>query len=195
MMTLTAVSTYLVQTLGSFYLTIVILRFLLQLVRADFYNPISVFIEKSTRLLINPVRSLLPPFRSFDIASLVVAIFIQWLIIQLTYVINGIGLVNIFIALSWGLVGILSMLLNIYLYGLLATIIVSWVAPQSQHPAITLVKQLISPAMEPFRRIMPSLGVIDLSPMILFLVLNVLDYVIYGIATEIMLPAQIVAGI
>ena len=97
MMTLTAVSTYLVQTLGAFYLTIVILRFLLQLVRADFYNPISVFIEKSTRLLINPVRSLLPPFRSFDIASLVVAIFIQWLIIQLTYVINGIGVVNIFI--------------------------------------------------------------------------------------------------
>lgn len=195
MTTMSAVSTYLVQTLGGFFLTLVILRFLLQLVKADFYNPISLFIVNTTQLVSSPIRALLPAFRSFDIASLVLAIFIQWMIIQLTYTIDNLGVVNFFIAISWGFVGILSMILNIYMYGLLATIVISWIAPQSQHPAITLINQIIYPAMEPFRKIIPSLGMIDLSPMLFFIVLNVIDYFIYGIATELMLPSHIVVGI
>lgn len=195
MTTMSAVSTYLVQTLGSFFLTLVILRFLLQLVKADFYNPISLFIVNATQLVSNPIRALLPAFRSFDVASLVLAILLQWIIIQLTYTINNLGVVNFFIAISWGFVGILSMILNIYMYGLLATIVISWIAPQSQHPAITLINQIIYPAMDPFRRLIPPLGMIDLSPMLFFIVLNVIDYFIYGIATELMLPSHIVAGI
>ena len=195
MTTMSAVSTYLVQTLGSFFLTLVILRFLLQLVKADFYNPISLFIVNATQLVSSPIRALLPAFRSFDVASLVLAILLQWIIIQLTYTINNLGVVNFFIAISWGFVGILSMILNIYMYGLLATIIISWIAPQSQHPAITLINQIIYPAMDPFRRLIPPLGMIDLSPMLFFIVLNVIDYFIYGIATELMLPSNIVAGI
>ncbi len=195
MTTMSAVSTYLVQTLGSFFLTLVILRFLLQLVKADFYNPISLFIVNATQLASSPIRALLPAFRSFDVASLVLAILLQWIIIQLTYTINNLGVVNFFIAISWGFVGILSMILNIYMYGLLATIVISWIAPQSQHPAIILINQIIYPAMEPFRKLIPSLGMIDLSPMLFFIVLNVIDYFIYGIATELMLPSHIVAGI
>jgi YggT family protein len=195
MTTMSAVSTYLVQTLGSFFLTLVILRFLLQLVKADFYNPISLFIVNATQLVSSPIRALLPAFRSFDIASLVVAILLQWVIIQLTYSINNFGVVDFFIAISWGFVGVLSMILNIYMYGLLATVIISWIAPQSQHPAIILINQIIYPAMEPFRKLIPSLGMIDLSPMLFFIVLNVIDYFIYGIATELMLPSHIVVGI
>jgi YggT family protein len=195
MTTMSAVSTYLVQTLGSFFLTLVILRFLLQLVKADFYNPISLFIVNTTQLVSSPIRALLPAFRSFDVASLVLAILLQWMIIQLTYTINNLGVVSFFIAISWGFVGVLSVILNIYMYGLLATIIISWIAPQSQHPAITLINQIIYPAMEPFRKIIPSLGMIDLSPMLFFIVLNVIDYFIYGIATELMLPSHIVVGI
>ena len=195
MTTMSAVSTYLIQTLGSFFLTLVILRFLLQLVKADFYNPISLFIVNTTQLVSSPIRALLPAFRSFDVASLVLAILLQWMIIQLTYTINNLGVVSFFIAISWGFVGILSMILNIYMYGLLATIVISWIAPQSQHPAITLINQIIYPAMDPFRRLIPPLGMIDLSPMLFFIVLNVIDYFIYGIATELMLPSHIVAGI
>jgi YggT family protein len=195
MTTMSAVSTYLVQTLGSFFLTLVILRFLLQLVKADFYNPISLFIVNTTQLVSSPIRALLPAFRSFDVASLVLAILLQWMIIQLTYTINNLGVVSFFIAISWGFVGVLSMILNIYMYGLLATIVISWIAPHSQHPAIMLINQIIYPAMDPFRKLIPPLGMIDLSPMLFFIVLNVIDYFIYGIATELMLPSHIVAGI
>tara|TARA_B110000879_G_scaffold32724_1_gene44929 strand:- start:132 stop:719 length:588 start_codon:yes stop_codon:yes gene_type:complete len=195
MTTFPLMATYLVQTLGSFYLTIVMLRFLLQLVKADFYNPISVFIVNATQIPSGAIRNFLPPFRSFDLASLVLALLVQWLIIQLTLTINDLGVVSIFMALSWGLVGALKITLNIYLYGLLAIIIVSWVAPQSQHPAIVLIQQIVSPAMRPFKRILPSFGALDLSPMLLFLVLNVLEFFIHGLAGNLLLPTGIVAGI
>ncbi len=195
MNTFVQAGTFLVQSLGSIYLAVVILRFLLQLVRADFYNPISRFLVKATHLPSQPLRKLLPTYRSFDMASLVLAILVQWLVIQLTATINGAGIVNVFIALSWGAVGVLSLILNLYLYGLLVIIIVSWVAPQSQHPVLLLLNQLIGPAMAPFRRIIPPLGGLDLSPIFMFLVINMLQIFVRGIAGYLQLPPQIVPGI
>ncbi len=195
MNTFVQAGTFLVQSLGSLYLAVVILRFLLQLVRADFYNPISRFLVKATHLPSQPLRTLLPTYRSFDMASLVLAILVQWLAIQLTATINGAGIVNIFLALSWGAVGVLSLILNLYLYGLLVIIIVSWVAPQSHHPVLLLLNQLIGPAMAPFRRIIPPLGGLDLSPIFMFLVINMLQIFVRGIAGYLQLPPQIVPGI
>jgi len=195
MNTFAQAGTFLIQSLGSFYLAIVVLRFLLQLAQADFFNPVSRFLVNATHLPSKPLRKLLPTYRSFDLASLVLALLVQWLVIQLSASIIGAGMVNVLLALSWGAVGIVSLVLNIYLYGLLAIIIVSWVAPQSRHPILALLQQLISPVMEPFRRIIPSLGGLDLSPIFMFLVINMLQIFLHGIANYLQLPAQIVAGI
>ena len=180
MNTFAQAGTFLVQSLGSFYLAIVILRFLLQLVKADFYNPISRFLVKATHLPSKPLRKVFPTLRTFDLASLILALLFQWFVIQLTATINGAGIINIFLALSWGAVGIISLVLNIYLYGLLAIIIVSWVAPQSQHPVLALLQQLIAPVMDPFRRVIPPLGGLDLSPIFMFLVINMLQIFLHG---------------
>lgn len=195
MNTFAQAGTFLIQSLGSLYLAIVVLRFLLQLVKADFYNPISRFLVSATHLPSKPIRKLLPAYRSFDLASLVLALLVQWLIVQVSASINGHGIINPLFALSWGTVGIISLLLNIYLYGLLVIIIVSWVAPHSQHPVLALINQIISPVMEPFRRIIPSLGGLDLSPIFMFLVINMLQIFLHGIANFLQLPVQIVAGI
>jgi YggT family protein len=195
MNTFAQAGTFLVQSLGSLYLAIVILRFLLQLVKADFYNPISRFLVNATHLPSKPIRKLLPTYRSFDIASLVLALLVQWLVIQLSATINGAGMINVLFVLSWGAIGIISLILNIYLYGLLIVIIVSWVAPQSRHPILLLLHQLISPVMEPFKRIIPPLGGLDLSPIFMFLVINMLQIFLHGIANYLQLPAHVVAGI
>ncbi|MEH6617502.1 MAG: YggT family protein [Porticoccus sp.] len=195
MNTFTQAGTFLIQSLGSFYLSIVLLRFLLQWVKADFYNPISRFLVKATHLPSKPLRKLLPTFGSFDMASLVLALLVQWLAIQLTASINGAGLINILLVLSWGAVGVASLLLNLYLYGLLVIIIVSWVAPQSHHPVLLLLNQLLAPVMEPFRRIIPPLGGLDLSPIFMFLVIQMLQIFVHGIAGYLQLPAPIVPGI
>ena len=193
--TFSQAGTFLIQSLGSLYLAVVILRFLLQLMRADFYNPISRFLVNATHLPSMPIRKLLPAYRSFDFASLILALLVQWLVMQLTATVNGYGMINPLFALSWGAIGIISLILNIYLYGLLIVIIVSWVAPHSHHPALALLGQLISPVMEPFRKIIPPLGGLDLSPIFMFLVINMLQIFLHGIAKSLQLPAQIVAGI
>lgn len=195
MNTFAQAGTFLVQSLGSIYLMIVVLRFLLQLMQADFYNPISRFLINATHIPSKPIRALLPTYRSFDLATLVLALLVQWLVIQLTAFVNGVGIINPLFALSWGAVGILSLILNIYLYGLLIVIIVSWVAPQSQHPVLALLNQLIAPVMEPFRQVIPPLGGLDLSPIFMFLVIKMLQIFLHGAAGYLQLPAQIVAGI
>lgn len=195
MSTFSQAGTFLIQSLGSFYLAVVMLRFLLQLVRADFYNPISQFLIKATHLPSKPLRKVFPTYRSFDMASLVLALLVQLLVIEVTALVNGFSLVNLFYAIAWGALGAISLVLNLYLYGLLIIIIVSWVAPQSQHPALILLNQLIRPAMSPFQRIIPPLGGLDLSPIFMFLVINMLQIFLNGIAKSMLLPPGLVPGI
>ena len=187
--------TYLVRTLGSVYLLIVMLRFLLQLLRADFQNPISQFVIKATHIPSRPIRKLLPTYRTFDGATLVLAILVQWLVIQLTATINGASIIHPGHAISWSVLGIISLVLNIYFYGLLAVIILSWVAPYNNHPAIALLYQIIEPVTAPFRRLIPPLGGLDLSPIFMFLVIGMLQRFVNALAHSMLLPAAVVPGI
>jgi len=192
---MTQAATYLLQTLGSLYVGIVIIRFLLQLLRADFQNPISQFLIKATHLPSRPIRKLIPTYRNIDGASLVLVILVQCLIIQLSASLNGASLIHLGHLLSWSALGILSFTLDIYLYGLLAVIIISWIAPHSHHPAIALLHQLIEPVTAPFRRVLPPLGGLDLSPIFVFLVINMLRIFVNAWAKTALLPTAIVPGI
>ena len=190
----TDVGTFLVQSLATIYLVIILLRFLLQLCRADFYNPVSQFAHRATAPLLNPLRKLVPTYRNIDFASVVLALLIQWLAIQITVSLGGFALLNVLFVLWWGFLGLLSMLLNIYIYGLLAAIILSWVAPHNPHPDIGLLWQLMEPVMAPFRRIVPNLGGLDLSPIFVFLVLNMCRIFLPHAANYSRLPGWAVPG-
>ena len=125
---------YLVQTFLSLYLVAMLLRFLLQLVRADFYNPISQFLVKVTNPLVIPMRRVIPGMGGLDLASLLLAVLLQLAGIVLLLLINGIGLPGPFTLLVWSLLGVLGLLVNIYFFALLGMIILSWVAAGSRHP-------------------------------------------------------------
>ncbi|UTF59270.1 YggT family protein [Gilvimarinus sp. DA14] len=172
MNTLQEMLIYLIRTIGSLYMLIILLRFLLQLVRADFYNPISQGISKATNPLLLPLRRVIPGFYGIDVASLVLALLLQWVAGQLIYLVAGGGLLNPLLILPMGVVGILKMLVQIYFVGMIVYIIASWVAPFSNNPALVLLRQLIEPVMAPIRKVIPPLGPIDLSPIFLFLILN-----------------------
>ena len=192
---MTEVSIYLIQALSSLYLLIVLLRFLLQLCKANFYNPVSQFIVKATQLPLAPLRKVIPPLNNIDFASLLAALVIQLAAMELTLLVAGGGLIPLLTALVWALIGIASMLLNIFFYGLFAAIIVSWILPQSHHPAIALIWQLMEPVMAPFRKILPDMGGIDLSPILMFLLINVLRIVVGNFAETTHLPPGLVLGI
>lgn len=191
---LTQAGMLVINTLFGLYLLVVILRFLLQLVRADFYNPISQFIVKATNPPLIPLRKMIPGWGGIDIASLVLALLVQVIAIVLILLLNGIQ-PPLQVAL-WATIGVLSLILKVYFWGLLITVIASWVAPNSYNPALILINQILEPAMKPIRKMMPDMGGLDLSPIIMFLGIQVLEIlVVQGLAQASGMPARLVLGV
>ena len=186
---------YLIQTLLSLYLLAMLLRFLLQLVRADFYNPICQFLVKITNPLVVPLRKVIPGFAGLDMASLLLAILLQLGGIVALLLINGLGLPNILLLLTWSLLGVIGLLVNIYFFALLAMIILSWVAPGSNHPAIYLLFQITEPVMAPFRKALPPMGGMDFSPILVFILINVIQIALRHMAAGIGLRPALVIGL
>jgi YggT family protein len=186
---------YLVQTFLSLYLVAMLLRFLLQLVRADFYNPISQFLVKVTNPLVIPLRRVIPGLGGLDLASLLLAVLLQLAGIVLLLLINGIGLPGVFTLLVWSLLGVLGLLVNIYFFALLGMIILSWVAAGSRHPAIYLLYQITEPVMAPFRKVLPAMGGLDFSPILVFILINIIQIALRHMAQAAGLHPALVLGI
>jgi YggT family protein len=192
---LTQVGLLVINTLVGLYLLLVVMRFLLQLVRADFYNPISQFIVKATNLPLIPLRKVIPGVGGIDIASLVLALLVQATAIVLILLLNGVQPPPLQVAM-WAAIGIISLLLKVYFWGLLITVIASWVAPNSYNPVLILINQILEPAMKPIRKILPDMGGIDISPIIMFLLIQVLEImVVKGLAQASGMPAGLVMGV
>jgi YggT family protein len=186
---------YLVQTALTLYMVAMLLRFLLQLVRADFYNPISQFLVKITNPLVIPLRRLIPGVGGIDVASLLLTLLLQALAITLLMVLYGLGLPNVGLLLLWSALGIVGLLVNVYFFALLAMIILSWVAAGSRHPAIFLLYQITEPVMAPFRKLLPPLGGMDFSPILVFVLINILQIALRHMAAGINLHPALVIGL
>jgi YggT family protein len=186
---------YLIQTFLSLYLVAMLLRFLLQLVRADFYNPISQFLVKVTNPLVIPMRRLIPGLGGLDLSSLLLAVLLQLAGIVLLLLINGLGLPGVFTLLVWSLLGVLGLLVNIYFFALLGMIILSWVAAGSRHPAIYLLYQITEPVMAPFRKVLPNMGGLDFSPILVFILINIIQIALRHMAQAVGLHPALVLGL
>ncbi|MDK2776722.1 MAG: YggT family protein [Pseudomonadota bacterium] len=185
----------LINTVGSIVLLLVMLRFLLQLVRADFYNPISQFIVKFTNPVLVPLRRIIPGLGGLDIASLLLAYLVQLLTIAAILLVAGYGLpwANMIV---WAAVGVLSLMLNIYFWGLIVVVISSWIAPNSYNPALILINQILEPVVRPIRAKMPDMGGIDLSPIIVFLLIQIVEIlVLRPLAVMAHVPGGLIFGL
>lgn len=162
---------FLIQTLLGLYALTFMLRFLLQLVRADFYNPFSQFLVKVTNPLVKPLRKIIPGIGGIDWASMVVVILLmlaEFLLIGLLpkYSIpTPQGLIVLALAET------LSLLVNVFLFSIIIQAIISWINPGSYNPIIGLLHQLTAPLLNPIRRIMPPISGLDLSPMVAIIAL------------------------
>lgn len=185
---------YLVQALGTLYLLVVLLRFLLQVARADFYNPISQAIVKLTNPLLIPLRKVIPGVRGIDLASLVLALLVEIVVFELIFLMTG-GLIPLIPVVTWAALACVNLVLNIFFWGLLISIIFSWIAPHSRHPILLLLHQLMEPALAPFRRIIPAMGGLDITPIFAFLLINVLSMIVSAMAQSANMPALFLPGI
>ncbi len=164
----------LVNTLGGLYVLAVLLRFMLQVARADFYNPFTQAIVRVTDPAVRAFRRVIPGYRGLDFASLILALVAQCLCTFLLITTSGYALPGAGLIITWSVVGLLSFILNIYFWAMMISIIASFIAPYSGHPALVLVRQLTEPVMEPFRRLLPAMGGLDLSPIFVFLGLQII---------------------
>ncbi|WP_122439054.1 YggT family protein [Pseudomonas viridiflava] len=178
MIGLNTAAIYVLQTLGSLYLMLILLRFVLQLVRANFYNPLSQFIVKATQPLLKPLRRIIPSIFGLDMSSLVLAIIVQMILMALTLLLIAGTAGDPLLLLLWSIISVTALFLKIFFFALIISVILSWVAPRSNNPGAELVNQICEPALAPFRRIVPNLGGLDISPILAFLVLKLLDMLV-----------------
>jgi YggT family protein len=144
---------FILKTLTQLYLLLLLLRFWLPLFRADFRNPVAQGVLRLTSPLIIPLRRFLPPIGRIDTSTVLVAVGIEYLLILLLLTLSGV---------SAPIVTILS--LNMFFFVILIRIILSWVAPQNYNPITAMLSTIAEPILRPFRRLVPPLGGLDISP-------------------------------
>ena len=193
----TEISLYLIRNLGALLLLMVVMRGVLHTSRVNFYNPISQLIVRLTNPLLAPFRNFLPAAGRVDWAVVVLAVLVQSLILLAITVIAGDSWAapGLPVLLVWGVIGVLGLLINLYFFILIAMIIISWVAPGSRHPAIELIWQVSEPVMAPVRSLLPNMGGIDFSPILLFIIINVVQIGLRHLAVGVGLPPGLVFGL
>lgn len=170
---LAASAVLLIQTVFGLYILAILLRLMLQWVRADFYNPISQFIVKITNPPLKPLRRIVPGWGGIDVASVLLLIALQIAENFLNYMAIGITIaVSNLLVVS--LADLLNLLINVCIGAILIQVILSWVTSGNYNPLIGLVHKIAEPLLIPARRIIPPLSGIDLSPLVVLVVLQLL---------------------
>ncbi len=157
---------------------IVMLRLLMQIVRADFHNPLSQGIYRLTNPMIDHFRKIIPTYQSIDLPTIVLLLLLQYLMLTLLNLISGADLLILrnFIETPFGL---FNLLLNIYLFSILIMVIVSWIQPGGGYnPVLGLINQIIQPIMLPIKKRISPAGGFDLSPMIAIILITLVKMAI-----------------
>ncbi len=157
--------TFLAQTLFGLYILAVLLRFLLQTVRADFYNPLSQFLVKVTNPPLKILRRIIPGLGGIDLASLILAWLLKSLEILLVILIGG-GSVNPLQPMLWAIPELLALVIKIFGFAVLIQAILSWFSTGGYNPAASLLHSLTAPVLRPAQRLLPPAGGFDFSPML-----------------------------
>jgi YggT family protein len=173
-----------INTLFDLYILLVLLRFLLQMLRADFYNPVSQFIVKLTTYPLRMLRRVIPSMGGQDTAAIVlclVLIYGKFLLLRLLSIpavqiggvmapLTGVSYAGL---LVFCIADLIALILTVFLIAVIIQVILSWINPGQYNPVIGLVHKLSDPVLKPIRRLIPSLGGLDLSPLFATLVLLV----------------------
>ncbi|MCL1126540.1 YggT family protein [Shewanella surugensis] len=161
---------FLVNTLFDLYLMVVLLRVWLQAARADFYNPFSQFIVKATQPIIGPMRRVIPSVGRLDTASIILALVVVALKYTVLSLMVGAAL-NIPSILLISVVSVVKEAGVLLFWMLILRAILSWVS-QGKNPIEMVMVQLTEPLLSPIRRIIPPMGGLDLSLLVLMVILN-----------------------
>ncbi len=167
--------TFLVKTLIDLYVMVLLLRIWMQWSRCDFYNPLSQFIVKITQFVVKPLRRVIPAIGPIDTASLLLAFVLTTLKYPILLLIQVSTLSLDPMNLLVGLLALLKSAGSLVFWVIIIRSLMSWIS-QGRGPVDYVLIQLTEPLMAPIRRIIPAMGGIDFSAMVVILILYVLNY-------------------
>lgn len=160
-----------IHTFFSTYIIIVLFRFMLQVVRGDFYNPLAHFAVKVTNPLLLPLRKVIPGYAKIDFASLVLALLLQLTELYLMLLLNGFNVApnagSVMGLMIWGVGELLDLFLVFMFFISIIQAIYSWIQPGTYNPGMMALSRITEPFYNPIRRVLPDVGMIDFSPMVL----------------------------
>jgi len=162
---------FLISTFAQLLLFIMLLRFWLPFLRADFRNPIAQGILRITSPLVIPVRRIVPSIGRLDTATVVIAFAIQYLAILVILTISGISATIAPIALT-ALIDLLLLTLQLFKFAIFIFVILSWVAAGAYNPASAFIAMIVQPVLRPFRKLIPPIGMLDLSALLAIIALH-----------------------
>ena len=168
---------FVISTVFQLYIMLVMVRFLLQWLRADFYNPISQFVVKATNPPLLPLRRIIPGWGGIDVAAIVLMILLQLVSLLLVLWLRGKGLA-LETLLLWSVAELLGMVFNIFMFAIIIQVVISWVNPGQYNPVTAVLANLTEPLLRPARRLLPPISGIDLSPLLVLLALQVLKMLV-----------------
>ena len=157
---------FLIDILLHLYITALMLRLILQWVRADFYNPVSQFIVKITDPPVKPLRRIIPGFWGVDLATLLLVIIFTAIKVVLVH-----GSLSPGIVILSTLIETIDLMLSVFLYAIIIQAILSWVNPDPYNPVVGLLHSITWPILKHFRNLIPPISGFDLSPMIAIIAL------------------------
>ena len=153
---------------------LLIFRMLLQLVQADFFNPLSQSVLKTTAPIVEPLHKICPTVRNLNTAALIGAIISKWLFYWIALASGKPLYLGIGAHLLVAIFDVLSLILEIYFWGIVIIALASWLQAQ-QHPHVRLIGEIVEPYLNPFRRIIPPIGIIDISSMVAIITLLIIQ--------------------
>ena len=161
---------FLVDTVLGLYILIVLLRFLFQLVRVDFYNPLSQFIVKASNPPLARLHQLIPSLWGVDLGAIVLLLILEGLRLALTTLMLGhTPRMSGVLILSIG--ELLKLAVYVVVFSIFVRALLSWVSNGKRNPMARLLGSFTEPLLAPARRLLPATGGLDLSPIIVFMVL------------------------
>ena len=164
---------FLIDTVLGIYILLILLRFLLQITRADFYNPISQFIVRATNPPLVRLRRFIPGLWGIDLSALLLVLSIEAIRISTTVILLGHSpRITGVVLLSIGEVTKLAV--YIVIFSIFVRALLSWFSSGLHHPMTKLLHSFTDPILRPARRIIPSTGGVDLSPLLVFIVMILL---------------------
>jgi YggT family protein len=169
---------FLITTIFDIFITLILLRFIFQYIRADFYNPISQAIVKLTNPALVPFRRLIPSFKGIDTAALVLLLSACLIKLGLSCLIQYQVFPSVGGLLIWSIGDLITSTLNIFFWAIVIQAIMSWVSPSPGHPVYAILYNLTSPLTQPARRYIKPISGIDVSPIVILLFLQVLIMII-----------------